>query len=100
MKDSSGLKQLIDQYFTSLKLEHRLPIRLYEPMDYILKLKAKRMRPTLTMLSYHAVSGQPAEEAIDLATAVELFHNFTLMHDDIMDRAPVRRGKQIGRAHV
>jgi len=93
MKDSSGLKQLIDQYFTSLKLEQRLPVRLYEPIDYILKLKAKRMRPILTMLSYHAVSGQPAEEAIDLATAVELFHNFTLMHDDIMDRAPVRRGK-------
>jgi len=72
MKDSSGLKQLIDQYFTSLKLEQRLPVRLYEPIDYILKLKAKRMRPILTMLSYHAVSGQPAEEAIDLATAVEV----------------------------
>jgi len=62
-------------------------------MTYILSLKAKRIRPTLTLLSYQAVSGKPVAEVMNIALAVELFHNFTLMHDDIMDRAPVRRGK-------
>ena len=51
------------------------------------------MRPILTLLTYHTVSGKKIEEALDLAISLELFHNFTLMHDDIMDSAPVRRGK-------
>ncbi len=93
MIDSASLKQIIDQHFSSLEIAQRLPKRLYEPIDYILKLKAKRMRPILTLLAYHAVSEKPIEHALNLAAAVELFHNFTLMHDDIMDRAPVRRGK-------
>jgi len=93
MKDSEGFKTLIDNHLQGLALRQRLPKRLYEPMDYILTLKAKRMRPVLTMLAYHSVTGQDVQRILNLATAVELFHNFTLMHDDIMDRAPVRRGK-------
>ncbi|MCL4126979.1 UNVERIFIED_CONTAM: hypothetical protein GTU68_022486 [Idotea baltica] len=61
-------------------------------MGYILSLKGKRIRPVLTLLAYQAVTNQSPESALNLASSVELFHNFTLMHDDIMDRAPVRRG--------
>ncbi|MEM6633175.1 MAG: polyprenyl synthetase family protein [Bacteroidota bacterium] len=93
MTDSASLRQLIDAHFQSLRLGEKQPQKLYQPMEYILSLKAKRMRPILTLLSYQVVSGRSFQEAMDLATAIELFHNFTLMHDDIMDSAPVRRGK-------
>jgi len=62
-------------------------------MAYILNMKGKRIRPILTLMAYQAVSGKDAKPALNLAVAVELFHNFTLMHDDIMDKAPVRRGE-------
>lgn len=65
---------------------------LFQPMAYILSLKAKRVRPLLTLLAYQAVNDRPAQEAMNLAAAVELFHNFTLIHDDIMDEASLRRG--------
>ena len=93
MTDSASLRHLLDAHFQSLNLGAKHPQKLYKPMEYILSLKAKRMRPILTLLSYQAVSGRSFEEALDLSTAIELFHNFTLMHDDIMDSAPVRRGK-------
>lgn len=86
------LKLLIEQGIESLNFSARTPAALYQPIDYILRLKGKRVRPILTLLAYQAVSGRPAQQALHLALAVELFHNFTLMHDDIMDRAPVRRG--------
>ena len=89
----SQLKAQIEETISALPFNHLEPARLYQPMQYILDLKGKRIRPILTMLAYHAISKRPATEAMQLALAVELFHNFTLMHDDIMDRAPVRRGK-------
>ncbi|WNJ20699.1 polyprenyl synthetase family protein [Pontibacter sp. G13] len=92
MKTAVDYKQRIESHIDSLGLASRKPLNLYQPMDYLLKLKGKRIRPTLVMLSYEAVSGRPAEEVLNIAACVELFHNFTLMHDDIMDRAPVRRG--------
>jgi len=92
MKTTLELKAKIDAHIQSLDFVHRQPSNLYEPIAYILKLKGKRIRPILTLLAYEAVANRPNEEALDLAAAVELFHNFTLMHDDIMDRAPVRRG--------
>lgn len=88
-----ALKERIDAHIQSLALSRRLPARLYEPMEYILSLKAKRIRPILLMLAYESVSKRSSVEALNLAAAVELFHNFTLMHDDIMDKAPMRRGK-------
>lgn len=68
------------------------PKSLYEPIRYIMSLGGKRMRPLLVMLAY-SLYKKDAKEIVKYATAVEAFHNFTLMHDDIMDKAPLRRGK-------
>lgn len=68
------------------------PASLYEPIRYIMNLGGKRLRPLLTLLSY-SLFKQNVKEIIPYAIAVEAFHNFTLMHDDIMDKAPMRRGK-------
>lgn len=66
---------------------------LYEPIRYTLAGGGKRLRPMLTLAVYEALSRRPAQEAINQAIAVELFHNFTLLHDDVMDRAELRRGR-------
>lgn len=68
------------------------PRELYEPCDYMLTLGGKRLRPALLLMGYELFSDD-VERALPAAWAVELFHNFTLMHDDIMDAAPLRRGK-------
>jgi len=66
------------------------PVELFEPVSYILSLGGKRIRPVLTLLACEMFSGEH-EAAIDQAVALEIFHNFTLLHDDIMDSAPLRR---------
>lgn len=68
------------------------PVSLYEPISYMLSLGGKRMRPILTLLACD-VFEKDFHAAIAAAKAVELFHNFSLIHDDIMDNAPLRRGK-------
>ena len=68
------------------------PGDLHAPMAYLLGLPAKRIRPVLTLMSCELFGGDP-RTALDQALAIELFHNFTLMHDDIMDEAPLRRGR-------
>lgn len=68
------------------------PTNLYDPLRYFLTLGGKRIRPVLTLLGAELFSIQ-AEKAIHAALAVELFHNFTLIHDDIMDVAPLRRAQ-------
>ncbi len=68
------------------------PGELYDPANYILSLGGKRIRPVLVLLGYGLFKSD-IENAMPLAHAVEVFHNFTLMHDDIMDRAEVRRGE-------
>ncbi|WP_026776120.1 polyprenyl synthetase family protein [Polaribacter sp. Hel_I_88] len=68
------------------------PKNLYEPIDYILKLGGKRIRPILTLMAAD-IFGADFKKALPAALAVEVFHNFTLVHDDIMDDAPIRRGK-------
>ena len=65
---------------------------LYAPVRYLMGLGGKRLRPILVMAACEASGGRP-QDALPAALAVELFHNFTLMHDDIMDDAPLRRGK-------
>ncbi len=69
------------------------PKNLYQPIEYILKLGGKRMRPTLTLLSTE-IFGSNFKNSLNAALAIELFHNFSLIHDDIMDDAPLRRGNQ------
>jgi len=68
------------------------PNNLYQPIAYILNLGGKRLRPVLTLLTADLLNGN-YKEALDAALAVEVFHNFSLIHDDIMDDAPLRRGK-------
>lgn len=75
------------------KLQAREPQTLYRPVQYILELQAKRIRPILVMLSTEVFGGN-RKEALDAAVAVEIFHNFSLVHDDIMDDAPLRRGEK------
>ncbi len=65
---------------------------LYEPINYLLNLEGKRFRPILTLISADCFGGE-IKDSLPASLSVELFHNFTLMHDDIMDSAPLRRGK-------
>ncbi|MBT0607804.1 polyprenyl synthetase family protein [Aequorivita echinoideorum] len=74
-------------------INQKEPSHLYQPIDYILSLGGKRIRPTLTLLVCD-IFGEDHKKAINAALAVELFHNFSLIHDDIMDNAPLRRGKE------
>jgi geranylgeranyl diphosphate synthase type II len=69
------------------------PRNLYEPIEYILGLGGKRLRPILVLMSAD-IFGGGREKAMDAALAIEIFHNFSLVHDDIMDDAPLRRGQQ------
>jgi len=68
------------------------PQSLYEPIAYILDLKGKKIRPILTLLACNLYK-EDTSEAVDMALAWEIFHNFTLMHDDVMDKADMRRGQ-------
>ena len=68
------------------------PLELYEPISYIMSLGGKRIRPLLTLLAY-SLYRDDYEKILTPAAAIEVFHNFTLVHDDIMDAAPLRRGK-------
>ena len=69
------------------------PEELYDPINYILNLKSKRVRPTLGLLSY-SIFSKNINEIVKPAIALEFFHNFTLIHDDIMDNANIRRGEK------
>lgn len=93
MKASSELKLALDAHLQNIGTQAGWDAPLYAPMAYILELGGKRIRPMLLLMSYQAMSGRDGSECLNTATAVEFFHNFSLMHDDIMDNAPVRRGK-------
>lgn len=80
----------ISDYLES-QYETKEPKNLYEPIQYILRLGGKRIRPVLTLMSAE-VFDTNYKEALPAALAVEVFHNFSLIHDDIMDDAPLRRG--------
>ncbi len=84
-----------EQFLSYLENQNTLrePKNLYEPIDYILRLGGKRMRPVLTLMATE-VFDVDYKKALPAATAVEVFHNFSLVHDDIMDDAPLRRGKE------
>jgi len=89
----------IDSYrevFTSYlqdKIQTKQPESLYRPITYILKLGGKRLRPVLTLMTAEIFGGD-YKEALNAALAIEVFHNFSLVHDDIMDDAPLRRGEE------
>ena len=85
------LIQRVEDTITTLSFGNNPPV-LYEPLRYIMQLGGKRMRPLLTLLAYNLYKND-ITPALKPAVAVEVFHNFTLLHDDIMDNAPLRRGK-------
>ena len=92
MKSIQELSSLISGELSSIKYPKN-PLSLYEPIEYILDLGGKRMRPILVLMA-HQLFGKNIEKAIPPALAIEIFHNFTLLHDDIMDNAPLRRGQK------
>lgn len=82
----------IQYYFSTLPIDSE-PKTLYTPINYILSLGGKKIRPVLTLISYQFFK-KDYKKAIPAAMALELFHNFSLIHDDIMDQAPLRRGQK------
>ena len=91
MKDLRELQHIISEAVERLELPDA-PVELYEPVRYILSLGGKRMRPALLLMASDLFGGD-ITAALSPALAIEVFHNFTLVHDDIMDNAPLRRGK-------
>ena len=92
MRTISEYQDLISRHFESIKYQKE-PNNLYEPIRYILSLGGKRLRPVLTLMATE-VFDVDCQKALSAATAVEVFHNFSLIHDDIMDDAPLRRGNE------
>lgn len=84
---------LVAQAISNIKYNNS-PIELYAPMQYILELGGKRIRPALTILGCNLFSDD-VSPSVDAAIGLELFHNFTLIHDDIMDNALLRRGEPV-----
>ena len=92
MNQVQDLQNRIDEAFLGIELPAE-PAYLYNPITYTLGLGGKRLRPLLVLASCQMFGGE-ISEAINPAIGIELFHNFTLLHDDIMDEAPLRRGKE------
>ncbi len=91
MHSISQYQEFVSEYFSS-QSKTKEPNNLYQPIHYILELGGKRMRPVLTLMSAEVFDAD-YKKALPAAIAVEVFHNFSLIHDDIMDDAPLRRGK-------
>lgn len=91
MQTNEQLLSIFENYLAQLELPSE-PELLYAPIDYSLAGGGKRLRPLLLLLACQAFSGD-CKSALSAAAAVEVFHNFTLLHDDIMDHSAVRRGK-------
>lgn len=92
MNSFDHYKKMVNMALGEMSL-NRKPERLYEPIAYILSLGGKRLRPVLTLAACDLFSGK-VESAMPVALGIEIFHNFTLLHDDIMDNADMRRGKE------
>ncbi|MBI3258666.1 MAG: polyprenyl synthetase family protein [Ignavibacteriae bacterium] len=96
---ASDFKQTFDEFHSQIEetlhslFTSRLPDSLYHPIAYLFEGGGKRLRPILTMVSAGAVGNNP-DDALQCGTAMEILHNFTLVHDDIMDKSPIRRGRE------
>ncbi len=89
---SNEILQMVNQYLDQLPYD-RQPASLYEPVKYVLSLGGKRIRPVLMLLGYNLWQEQP-EKILMPACGIETYHNYTLLHDDLMDNADVRRGHE------
>ena len=88
----SYLQEAFNKALEEEKINNKPP-ELYDPIKYILSIGGKRIRPTMLLMACDLFGGD-FREAMPAALAIEMFHNFTLVHDDIMDKAPLRRGKE------
>jgi geranylgeranyl diphosphate synthase type II len=91
MHNIESLRSIFEQELEKLDLSQE-PAELYDPIKYTMALGGKRLRPLLTLIATDMFDGE-VEKAVHPAIGIEIFHNFTLLHDDIMDQAPLRRGK-------
>ncbi len=92
MKTSKELLAIINEYMDNINYD-RQPKSLYEPIKYVLSLGGKRIRPILMLLTYNMYK-EDVEAVLPCACGIETYHNFTLLHDDLMDNADMRRGKE------
>ena len=92
MKTSEEILKLVNDYLAQLPYD-REPQSLYEPIKYVLSMGGKRVRPVLMLLAYNMYKENP-ESILSSACALETYHNYTLLHDDLMDNADLRRGHE------
>ncbi|NIK90604.1 polyprenyl synthetase family protein [Mangrovimonas sp. CR14] len=92
MQQISFYQEVFLNYLETFKVQKEPP-NLYNPINYILSLGGKRLRPVLTLMTSDIFSGDH-QKALNAALSIEVFHNFSLIHDDIMDDAPLRRGNE------
>ena len=92
MTDAKSIKEIIGNLFAGIEFEKE-PAGLYDPLRYMISIGGKRIRPTLCLLTYSLYKEGFDAEILEPAAALEVFHSFTLIHDDIMDRSPLRRGQ-------
>ncbi len=92
MHNPSELQKIIENAIPQIAYREN-PANLYEPIKYIMSLGGKRIRPVMVLMATELFT-EEVNKALDVALAIETFHNFTLVHDDIMDNAPLRRGQQ------
>ena len=85
------IENAVKELFANLRFEEE-PCGLYDPLRYMMEIGGKRIRPRLCLLAYSLYKEELNEEILNPAAAIEVFHSFTLIHDDIMDKADVRRG--------
>ena len=92
MKTADEILSMVNEFLANLPYE-RKPKSLYEPIRYVLSMGGKRIRPTLMLLGYNLFKENP-EKILMNAVALETYHNYTLLHDDLMDNADLRRGHE------
>ena len=92
MKTSDEFLSMVNEFLANLPYD-RKPYSLYEPVKYVLSLGGKRIRPVLMLLGYNIFKEDP-EKILMNAIALETYHNYTLLHDDLMDNADLRRGHE------
>lgn len=88
----TDIKETINKLFADIQFEKE-PAGLYDPLRYMISIGGKRIRPTLCLLTYLLYRDDINESILEPAAALEVFHSFTLIHDDIMDKSPLRRGQ-------
>ena len=91
MSKEANIEKVLKELFADLKFTDE-PAGLYDPLRYMMEIGGKRIRPRLCLLAYSLFKDEYNEQILSPAAAIEVFHSFTLIHDDIMDKADVRRG--------